>query len=98
MKNYNDDNNNNANYDHKIGFPGQFDRFVIPFDNGVFQNLKINLCHEIRHSNLYFGHSTSHFRQEIKRLPVYVIQIIIPVESIQIRHRAGQRLFKHSNS
>ena len=48
-----------------IGFPGQFRRFVIPFDEGVIQIREINLGHEIRISNLYFGHSNSHFGQEI---------------------------------
>ena len=48
-----------------IGFPGQFRRFVIPFDEGVIQIREINLGHEIRSSNLYFGHSNSHFGQEI---------------------------------
>ena len=41
-----------------IGFPGQFRRFVIPFDEGgVIQIREINLGHEIRSWNLYFGHS-----------------------------------------
>ena len=48
-----------------IGFPGQFRRFVIPFDERVIQIREINLGHEIRSSNLYFGHSNSHFGQEI---------------------------------
>ena len=39
-----------------IGFPGQIYRFVIPFDEGVIQIREINLGHEIRRSNLYFGH------------------------------------------
>ena len=51
-----------------IGFPGQFRKFVIPFDEGVIQIREINLGHEIRCSNLYFGHSNSHFGQEIQRL------------------------------
>ena len=51
--------------DNNIGFPGQFRRFVIPFDEGVIQIREINLGHEIRSSNLYFGHSNSHFGQEI---------------------------------
>ena len=41
---------------YNIGFPGQFRRFVIPFDGGVIQIREINLGHEIRSSNLYFGH------------------------------------------
>ena len=48
-----------------IGFPGQFRRIVIPFDEGVIQIREINLGHEIRSSNLYFGRSNSHFGQEI---------------------------------
>ena len=37
---------------YTIGFPGQFRRFVIPFDlKGVIQIREINLCHEIRNSN-----------------------------------------------
>ena len=48
-----------------IVFPGQFRKFVIPFDEGVIQIREINLDHEIRSSNLYFGHSNSHFGQEI---------------------------------
>ena len=48
-----------------IGFPGQFRKFVIIFDEGVIQIREINLGHEIRNSNLYFGHSNSHFGQEI---------------------------------
>ena len=48
-----------------IGFPGQFRKFVIPFDEGVIQIREVNLGHEIRSSNLYFGHSNSHFGQEI---------------------------------
>ena len=48
-----------------IGFPGKFRRFVIPFDEGVIQIREINLGHEIRSSKLYFGHSNSHFGQEI---------------------------------
>ena len=39
-----------------IGFPGQFRRFVIPFDEEVIQIRLKNLGHEIRSSNLYFGH------------------------------------------
>ena len=50
---------------HNIGFPGQFRKFVIQFDEGVIQIREINLGHEIRSSNLYFGHSNSHFGQEI---------------------------------
>ena len=50
---------------YNIGFPGQFRRFVIPFDEGVIQIREINVGHEIRSSNLYFGHSNSHFGQEI---------------------------------
>ena len=50
---------------YNIGFPGQFRRFVIPFDEGVIQIREINLGHEIRSSNVYFGHSNSHFGQEI---------------------------------
>ena len=52
-------------YNSNIGFPGQFRRFVIPFDEGVIQIREINLGHEIRSSNVYFGHSSSHFGQEI---------------------------------
>ena len=37
-------------------------------------------------------------RTLVKKFSVYIIQIKIRVESIQIRHRAGQRLFEHSNS
>ena len=48
-----------------IGFPGQYRKFVILFDEGVIQIREINLGHEIRSSNLYFGHSNSHFGQEI---------------------------------
>ena len=48
-----------------IGFPGQFRKFVIQFDEGVIQIREINLGHEIRSLNLYFGHSNSHFGQEI---------------------------------
>ena len=48
-----------------IGFPGQFRRIFIPFDEGVIQIREINLGHEICSSNLYFGHSNSHFGQEI---------------------------------
>ena len=51
-----------------IGFPGQFRKFVIQFDEGVIQIREINLRHENRSSNLYFGHSNSHFGQEILRL------------------------------
>ena len=50
---------------YNIGFPGQFRKFVILFDEGVIQIREINLGHEIRNSNLYFGHSNSHFGQEI---------------------------------
>ena len=53
------------NYNNNIGFPGQFRRFVIPFDEGVIQIREINLGHQIRSSNLYFGHSNSPFGQEI---------------------------------
>ena len=48
-----------------IAFPGQFRRIFIPFDEGVIQIREINLGHEICSSNLYFGHSNSHFGQEI---------------------------------
>ena len=37
-------------------------------------------------------------RTSVKKFCVYIIQIKIRVKSIQIRHRAGQRLFEHSNS
>ena len=79
-------------YRSTIGFPGQFFTFVILFDEGVIQIREINLGHEIRSSNLYFGHSNLHFGQEIKRLQLYIIEIKIRDESIQIRHRSGQRL------
>ena len=48
-----------------IGFPGQFRKFFILFDEGVIQIREINLGHEIGSSNLYFGHSNSHLGQEI---------------------------------
>ena len=76
-----------------IGFPGQFRKFLILFDEGIIQIREINLGHEIRNSHLYFGHSNSH-----KKFSVYIIQIQIRIESIQIRYRAGKRLFQHSNS
>ena len=53
------------NYSFNIGFPDQFRRFVIQFDEGVIQIRERNLGHEIRSSNVYFGHSKSHFGQEI---------------------------------
>ena len=37
-------------------------------------------------------------RTSVKKFSVYIIQIQIRIESIQIRHRAGKRLFQHSNS
>ena len=43
--------------DSTICFPGQFRRFVIPFDERVIQICEINLGHEIRRSNLYIGYS-----------------------------------------
>ena len=76
-------------YRSTIGFPGQFFTFVILFDEGVIQIREINLGHEIRSSNLYFGHSICTL---VKKLSVYIIEIKIRDESIQIRHRSGQRL------
>ena len=37
-------------------------------------------------------------RTSVKKFGVYIIQIKIRVESIQIRHRARKRLFEHSTS
>ena len=48
-----------------IGFPRQFRKVVILSAEGVIHIRKINLGHEIRSSNFYFGHSNSHFGQEI---------------------------------
>ena len=42
--------------------------------------------------------SVIQIRTSVKKFSVYIIQIQIRVESIQIRHRAGKRLFEHSNS
>ena len=42
--------------------------------------------------------SVIQIRTSVKEFSVYIIQIQIRVESIQIRHRAGKRLFEHSNS
>ena len=49
-----------------IGFPGQFpSEFSFHLMKESFKFAKINLGHEICSSNLYFGHSNSHFGQEI---------------------------------
>ena len=73
-----------------IGFPGQFRRFVIPFDEGVIQiregwiwamKFVVQICI-----------SVIQIRTSVKKFSVYIIQIQIRVESIQIRHRSGQRL------
>ena len=42
--------------------------------------------------------SVIQIRTSVKKFSVYIIQIQIRVESIQFRHRAGKRLFEHSNS
>ena len=42
--------------------------------------------------------SVIQIRTSVKKFSVYIIQIQIRVESIQIRHRAAKRLFEHSNS
>ena len=42
--------------------------------------------------------SVIQIRTSVKKFSFYIIQIQIRVESIQIRHRAGKRLFEHSNS
>ena len=42
--------------------------------------------------------SVIQIRTSVKKFSIDIIQIKICVESIQIRHRAGKRLFEHSNS
>ena len=42
--------------------------------------------------------SVIQIRTSVKKFSVYIIQIKIRVESIQIRHHARKRLFEHSNS
>ena len=42
--------------------------------------------------------SVIQIRTSVKKFSIDIIQIKIRVESIQIRHRAGKRLFEHSNS
>ena len=42
--------------------------------------------------------SVIQIRTSVKKFSVYIIQIQIRVESIQIRHRTGKRLFERSNS
>ena len=80
-----------------IGFPCQFRRFVIPFEERVIHiREKKNLCNEIFVVQICI--SVIQIRTSVKKFRVYIIQIKIHAESIQIRHRDGQRLFEHSNS
>ena len=64
--------------------------FVIPFDEGVIQIREINLGHKICIVQICI--SVIQIRTSVKKFSVYIIQIKIRVESIQIRHRSGQRL------
>ena len=87
---------NNNVFGCNIGFPGQFRRFVILFDEGVIQIREINLGHG--NSLFKFVFRSLKFALRSRNLAFTSFKLKYASRAFKFATRARKRLFEHSNS